>query len=162
MRLDRYSTDLCRFMTKICIFLSFFVFASKFRQLLITIERLLSRTPPSLAEGVQSLRAADNSLPAFQRIFATYCQLMAKICIFLSFFVFASKVRLLLITIERLLSQTPPSLAGEAGRGFTNLFKRTLIQMSLYGHLKSVQPQNPRANKQTFSNFFSVFFASLW
>jgi hypothetical protein len=68
---------------------------------------------------------------------AAFCRFLAKRCIFLFFSVLASKSLSLLITPIR---------------DFKNLFKRTSIQMSLYGHLKSFQPQNPHRKKQTFSN----------
>jgi hypothetical protein len=47
--------------------------------------------------GVLSLRAADTFMTVFQQIFAPFCALMTKLCIFLFFSKLASKFQQLLI-----------------------------------------------------------------
>jgi hypothetical protein len=85
-----------------------------------------------------------------QQIFASFCILMTKICIFLFFHISASKLGELLIKTSA--SETKNQIES----------KRTLIQMSLYGHLRRAvtsrrrqRPRSIRAKKQTFSNFSS-------
>jgi hypothetical protein len=70
-----------------------------------------------------------------QQIFAAFQRFIAKICISLFFFASASKLTHLLITTNST---------------FTNLFKRTLIQMSLYGHLTTRHPRQK-------TNLFKLF-----
>jgi hypothetical protein len=122
-------------------------------------------------------------MAVFQQIFAAGCVLMTKICIFLFFSNLASKFSELLIRticfftnrIQReflfnvaiatsgdfLASKHPRQKTNFSKRGVgnTNLFKRTLIQMSPYGHLRRAvtsrrrhRPRAVRAKKQTFPN----------
>jgi hypothetical protein len=72
---------------------------------------------------IMTTQIISESMAVFQQIFAAFCVLIADLCILLFFQNFASKLLQLLIT----------NAAPESQK--TNLFKRTLIQMSLYGHL---------------------------
>jgi hypothetical protein len=85
--------------------------------------------------GVLSLRAADTFSTAF-------CVFMTEIC-FLLFFHISRRA----VTSRRRKASKSWRLLIKTSAHNTNLFKRTLIQMSLYGHLTT---SHPRLNTNLF------------
>jgi hypothetical protein len=135
----------CVFIADLCIFLFFLASASKFRQLLI---RTICYFTNQLQREFHS-----NVAIATQKLFS-YSALFAKLTnLFKPWRVYS-----------------PLSLAGEDGRGLiraaeqrvgaelTNLSKRTLIQMSLYGHLSTSHPrQQTNLSKPFLSKTMKAF-----
>ena len=103
-----------------------------------------------------------NPFNTFQHGFNTFStgfqQLFAFFDKSLVFFVFASKIRQLLITSEACCHFAPPTrgvLSLRADPIFQTESKGNFESMSLYRHIARFQPQAIRAKKQTFPNNLS-------